>query len=158
ARVPLGRHLALDVPVLHVNRHNLPFQKKVLEERIPGQPSGNTPGRRVAPGVTPWGSPRSVLAQLRHTARQVTGSLTRFAIRGRCVNRAIAAQCPRPVSRPQLHDPAPPSLGRVLAVRVPRLPRYYEGLRLLPPRLAELLGSPGDTLAAPGASLPPGTD
>src|SRR5207248_2429668 len=51
--------------------------------------------------------------------------------------------------------PAPPSLRRVLAGRVPRHRRYYEGLRPLPPRRAGLLCSPGDTPAAPGPSLPP---
>ena len=65
------------------------------------------------------------------------------------------ARCPRLVARPRARDPAPPSLRRVLAGRVPRLRRYYEGLRPLPPRLAGLLCSPGDTPAAPGPSLPP---
>jgi hypothetical protein len=35
-----------------------------------------------------------------------------------------------PCFLPTVHDPAPPSLHRVLAARVPRLPRYYEVLRL----------------------------
>ena len=64
------------------------------------------------------------------------------------------ARCPRLVARERVRDPALPSLRRVLAGRVPRLLRYYEGLRLLPPRLTGLLCSPGDTPAAPGPSLP----
>src|SRR5262249_42217134 len=66
------------------------------------------------------------------------------------------ARCPRLVARQRFRDSALPSLRRVPAGRVPRLRRYYEGLRPLPPRLAGLLCSPGDTPAAPGPSLPPG--
>src|SRR5262249_45801787 len=71
------------------------------------------------------------------------------------------ARCPRLVPRPRSRDPAPPSLRRVLAARVPRLHRSYGGLRLLPPRLTGLVCSPADTLAASAASLrlgptPPG--
>ena len=44
------------------------------------------PSGRVAPGITPWRSHRSVRAQLRHTARRVRGSLRtetrRHAARG----------------------------------------------------------------------------
>src|SRR5262249_54964897 len=72
----------------------------------------------------------------------------RFASRGRCVNRGFAARCPRPVSRPQVRDPAPPARGQVRAVRVPRLPRYERGLRRRRPPLAGLWCSPGDTRAA----------
>src|SRR5262249_41887974 len=41
----------------------------------------------------------------------------------------IEVQCPRAVARPRPRDEAPPSLPRVPAARVPRLPRYYGALR-----------------------------
>ena len=44
---------------------------------------------RVAPGVTPRGSHRSVRARLRHTARQGTGSPSRVGIPAGCVDRGI---------------------------------------------------------------------
>src|SRR5262249_148008 len=68
------------------------------------------------------------------------------------------ARCPRLVSRQQLRDSALPSLRRVLPGRVPRLPRDCEGLRPLPPPLAVLVCSPGDTRVASVGSLPPDND
>jgi len=85
--------------------------------------------RRVALGVAPQGSHKSVRAQLRHTARQATASPVRFAIRCRHVDRVTKVRCPCPVSRQRLCGSAPPSLGRVLAVQVPRRHRYYGVLR-----------------------------
>jgi hypothetical protein len=85
--------------------------------------------RRVSPAVARRASHRSVRAQLRHTARQATGSPYRFASRGHSVNQGAEVQCPRLVSCPQDCSSALPSLHRVLAVRVPRLRRYYEVLR-----------------------------
>ena len=46
---------------------------------------------RVAPGITPWRSHRSVRAQLRHTARQVVASLR--TARTRCRRRARSGDC-----------------------------------------------------------------
>lgn len=67
-------------------------------------------------------------AQLTHTARPVTDS------RAPCYPWPFSGQlpqvrCPGAVARPQFRDEAPPSLPRVLAARVPRLPRYYGALR-----------------------------
>jgi hypothetical protein len=61
--------------------------------------------------------------------------------------------CPPFVARPRPRGSAPPSLRRAPAGRVPRLRRYYEGLQPLPPRLAGLLGSPGDTGYRPNSGL-----
>ena len=69
--------------------------------------------RRVGPGVAPWASPRSVLAQLRHTARQVTASPSRCAIRSRSVDKVlrlgVLALFPDrgPVTRPPFPPPGP---------------------------------------------------
>jgi hypothetical protein len=83
---------------------------------------------RVSPAVSRRASHRSGRAQLRHPARLVAVS------RALCCPWAfrepwIEVQSPRTVARPQFRDQAPPSLHRVLAARVPRLPRYYEALR-----------------------------
>jgi hypothetical protein len=100
----------------------------------------------------------SVHKTLRHTARQATASPSRYAIRGRFVNRVLRLGVPAlgpdrgAVTRPPL-----PSAGSSWD-ECRRLRRYYEGLRPLPPRLAVLWCSPGDTRVAPGRSLPPGPD
>jgi hypothetical protein len=89
--------------------------------------SENNPGR-VGGGVAPAASHRSGLAQLRHPARPVADSHALrypWSFRGQLTE----VQCPRAVARPRPRDEAPPSLHRVLAARVPRLPRYYEALR-----------------------------
>ena len=83
---------------------------------------------RVSPAVSRRASHRSGRAQLRHPARLVVAS------RALCCLWSfrepwIEVQSPRTVARPQFRDQAPPSLHRVLAARVPRLPRYYEALR-----------------------------
>src|ERR1022692_3967484 len=83
---------------------------------------------RVSPAVSRRASHRSGRAQLRHPARLVVVS------RALCCPWSfrepwIEVQSPRTVARPQFRDQAPPSLHRVLAARVPRLPRYYEALR-----------------------------
>jgi hypothetical protein len=86
--------------------------------------------RRVGGGVTPTASHRSRRARLTHLARRPA------ALRALCY--AIAscphaggAQCPRRVSRCRFRRAESPSLRRILPARVPRLPRYYETLRLL---------------------------
>jgi hypothetical protein len=100
----------------------------------PGRPGGFPPGLpqiRTCPIKAYGSSSHGFTAPLRYPR----------SFRGQ----GAEAQCPRLVPRPRPRDSAPPSLRRVLAARVPRLPRYDEGLRLLPPRLTGLLCSPGDT-------------
>src|SRR5262249_45159639 len=83
---------------------------------------------RVGGGVAPAASHRSGRAQLRHPARPVADSHALrcpWPFRGQL----IGVPCPRAVARPRPRDEAPPSLPRVLAARVPRLPRYYGALR-----------------------------
>jgi hypothetical protein len=83
---------------------------------------------RVALGVTSQGSHRSGLAQLTHPARLAAVSHALrypWSLRGQL----IGVQSPRTVARPRFRNQAPPSLHRVPAARVPRLPRYYEVLR-----------------------------
>lgn len=69
---------------------------------------GTSSGRRVGPGVAPRASHRSVLAQLRHTARQATASPPRCAVRGRYRDKGlrlgVLALVPDrgPVARPSL--------------------------------------------------------
>src|SRR4051794_34548515 len=61
-----------------------------------------------------------------------------------------------PVSRPWFDDALSPSLPRVLAGRVPLLPRYYGTLRLLPAPGSQLIGFAVDLpLFASATSLPP---
>ncbi len=84
---------------------------------------------RVAGAVARPGSHRSVRAQLRHTARQVTGSLIRSAIRWCNVDTVPGSCAPAMFPSKRLHDLAPPSLPRVRADPVPLLHRYYEVLR-----------------------------
>jgi hypothetical protein len=132
------------------------------EPPTPAYPSNQQlPGTQGPPGG-PRGRPLG-LPQIRTCPTKAYGSSSHgFAtplgyprpLRGQ----GLEARCPRLVARPRPRDPAPPSLRRVLAGRVPRPRRYYEGLRLLLPPLAVLLCSPGDTRVASGHSLPPGPD
>jgi DNA replication protein DnaC len=63
-----GYHVLVldDLGYVQQNREEMEVLFTLLAARLEG---------RVAPGVTSWGSHRSVLAQLRHTARQVRDSL-----------------------------------------------------------------------------------
>jgi hypothetical protein len=71
------------------------------------------PSRRVGPGVGPRASHRSVRAQLRHTARQVTGSHPGYALRGRCGNRGPRLGfLARWLGRGSVTRPSLPSAGR----------------------------------------------
>src|SRR5262249_43723227 len=112
----------------------------------PGRPGGCPPGLpqiRTCP-IKAYGSSSHGFAPSLRYPRPFRGQ-------------GAEARCPRPGARRRVRDPALPSLRRVLAGRVPRLPRYYEGLRLLPPRLPGLLCSPGDTPAA-SPFAPPAPD
>jgi hypothetical protein len=94
--------------------------------------------RRVGGGVAPTASHRSGRAQLTHPARHAAG------LRALCYPTAsgthvAGARSPRRVSRCRLRRAVSPSLDRVLAARVPRLPRYYETLRPLVLHLTGLI-------------------
>src|SRR5262245_25034590 len=106
---------------------------------------------RVGGGVAPAASHRSGRAQLRHPARPVADS---HALRYPWWSRGqlIEVRCPRAVARPRPRDEAPPSLPRVLAARVPRLPRYYGALRF-PAVLAVSLRCLRETVTTPCACV-----
>src|SRR5262249_1047082 len=108
------------------------------------------PGR-VGGGVAPAASHRSGRAQLRHPARPVADS---HALRYPWSSRGqlIEVRCPRAVARPRPRDEAPPSLHRVPAARVPRLPRYYGALRF-PAVLAVPLRCLRETVTTPCACV-----
>jgi hypothetical protein len=84
---------------------------------------------RVGGGVAPAASHRSGRARLRHPARQTTDSHCPLryplGLRGQGSRR----RCTGPVAPQRVRSPAPPSLHRVPAAAVPRLPRYYGALR-----------------------------
>ena len=90
---------------------------------------------RVALGVAPQGSHRSVLAQLRHTAPHLMPTLPwrRLVV--------LLTQSPasmgQPCFPPKLHETLPPSLPGSLR-SVPLVHRYYETLRLPSVPLAAL--------------------
>src|SRR6202022_1594758 len=85
--------------------------------------------RRVGVGVTSHPSHRSGRAQLRHPARRTTDSLRPLGYPLVVREHGVPVRKPARVSLQRPRSPAPPSLDRVPAAAVPRLPRYYEALR-----------------------------
>ena len=118
-----------------------------LPQPVPQPPAGSTPGR---PRGCPLGLPQIRTCPIKAYGSSSHGFATPLCYPPPLRGQGAEARCPRLVARQRSRDPAPPSRRRVLAGRVPRLPRYYEGLRLLPPRLPGLVCSPGDTPARLG--------
>jgi hypothetical protein len=86
--------------------------------------SAARPGRRVGPGVGPRAAHTSLHSQQRHTARQVTASLPRYAIRGRCVDKVLRVGVPAlSPDRGSVTRPSLPSAGSSYpCVRLPQGP------------------------------------
>ena len=132
-------------------RFATPREESEILPRISVRTLTKSRNSRVALGVVPQGSRRSVRADFPHTARHDADSRAlRYPWSSR--GQRIGVQGPRPVARPRLRDAAPPSLDRVLAARVPRLRWYYGALRF-PAVLPGSLRFLRETVTAPCACV-----
>jgi hypothetical protein len=111
------------------------------------------PGR-VAPGIAPWRSHRSVRAQLRHTVRPVMDSPSRFAIRGRYVDpRTRYGALDGLPNHESMTNISLPSTGSP-RYRFPSFDSTMKMCDSLPPSRRASLPSLGDTLCGACRSLP----